>query len=115
MGKTGRSVGRSYMAALDALIPVEASVSGLIASPSGVPPEGHRKIIKDRYDGAMKYLISPEEDSSGNPLPKSKLTRYVDKQVEWAKAVETYAKAQELQQGMARSRSFSLNCKLNMG
>ena len=103
MGKTGRSVARSYIAALDALIPVEASVSGLIANPTGVPPEGHRKIIKDRYDGAMKYLISQEEDAAGNPLPRSKLTKYVEKQEMWAKAVEAYAVAQERQQGLSLS------------
>jgi len=31
MGHTGKSVARSYMAALDCLIPVEASISGSIA------------------------------------------------------------------------------------
>lgn len=107
MGKTGRSVARSYMAALDALIPVEASVSGLIANLSGVEPEGHRKIIKDRYDGAMTYLKSQEEDATGNPLPKSKLTKYVEKQDMWAEAVEKYAIVQERQQGEPLSRSVS--------
>ena len=99
LGKSGKSVARSYLSALDLLIPVEASVSGLIASPSDTPPEGRRKIIKDRYDAAMTYLKSYETDDSGNALPKSKLTKYVEKQDLWAKAVEGYAIAQERQQG----------------
>ncbi|MCJ1379935.1 hypothetical protein MMC17_003038 [Xylographa soralifera] len=102
MGKTGKSVARSYISALDLLIPVEASVSGLIASPSNTSQdlelEGRRKIIKDRYDGAMKYLTSYEADTSGFEHPKSKLARYVEKQETWAKSVEMYALAQERQQ-----------------
>ena len=99
MGKTGKSVARSYMSALDLLIPVEASVSGLIANPGETAPEGRRKIIKDRYDTAMNYLKSYETDEPGPDPPKSKLKRYVEKQEVWAKAVETYAIAQERQQG----------------
>ena len=99
MGKTGKSVARSYLSALDLLIPVEASVSGLIANPSETPPEGRRKIIKDRYDTAMTYLKSYETEDSGPDRPKSKLKRYVEKQEVWAKAVEAYAIAQERQQG----------------
>ena len=99
MGKSGKSVARSYSSALDLLIPVEASVSGLIADPSNTPPEGRRKIIKDRYDNAMTYLNSYETDDSGKSLPKSKLTKYVEKQDLWHKAVEGYAIAQERQQG----------------
>ena len=98
LGKTGKSVARSYLSALDLLIPVEASVSGLIASPSDKPVEGRRKIIKDHHDGAMKYLTSLEEDPHGNTLPNSKLSKYVEKQESWAKTVELYSIAQERQQ-----------------
>ena len=79
MTKTGKSVARRYLSALYLLIPVEASVSGMIANPSDAPPEGRRKIIKDRYDIAMTYLKPYEIDDSGNTLPKSKLIKYVEK------------------------------------
>jgi len=100
MGKTGKSVARSYMSALDLLIPVEASVSGLVATPSTTKAmDPQRKIIKDRYDEAMKYLKSPEEESTAQgTAPASKLSRYVQKQEAWAKAVEDFAVAQERQQ-----------------
>ena len=74
-------------------------MSGLIASASDTPPEGRRKIIKDRYDSAMTYLKSYETDESGGALPKSKLTKYVEKQEMWAKAIEMYSIAQERQLG----------------
>ena len=74
-------------------------MSGLIANPSDTPPEGRRKIIKDRYDTAMTYLKSYEMDESAGALPKSKLTKYVEKQEMWAKAVEMYSIAQERQLG----------------
>ena len=74
-------------------------MSGLIASTSDTPPEGRRKIIKDRYDSAMTYLKSYETDESGGALPKSKLTKYVEKQEMWAKAVEMYSVSQERQLG----------------
>ena len=46
----------------------------------------------------MKYLTSFEEDSGGNTVPESKLSRYVEKQKAWAKDVEMFAVAQERQQ-----------------
>jgi hypothetical protein len=46
----------------------------------------------------MKYLKSFEEDSVGSTVPRSKLSRYVEKQDAWAKEVEMFAVAQERQQ-----------------
>ena len=95
-------------------------MSGLIASASDTPPEGRRKIIKDRYDSAMTYLKSYETDESGGSLPKSKLSKYVEKQDMWAKAVEMYSIAQERQLGkqqklkrLSFSESYSHNRRSN--
>lgn len=100
MGNTGRSVSRSYQTVLDLLVPVEASVSGLIAGNSTEAPTGQRAIIKDRYDAAMRYLKSADEaDGVPQAVPSSKLNKYVEKQAEWTKAVELYAKAQKDHQG----------------
>ncbi|KAK1756581.1 hypothetical protein QBC47DRAFT_299400 [Echria macrotheca] len=95
MGRTGKSVARSYLAALDTLIPVEASVSGTIAlnKDKKLPPRF--ETIRNRYTSAMKYLTSNDEASG-----KSKLTVYVTKQDAWNKAIEQYAAAQQRQQGI---------------
>ncbi|KAJ3545289.1 hypothetical protein NM208_g2588 [Fusarium decemcellulare] len=93
MGRTGKSVSRSYLAALDTLIPVEASVSGTIALNKEKKLAPRFETIRNRYTNAMKYLTSRDEDSG-----KSKLTVYVRKQEAWNTAVEQYAVAQQRQQ-----------------
>ncbi|KAF3901320.1 hypothetical protein ABW20_dc0101226 [Dactylellina cionopaga] len=111
MGKTGKSVARSYLAALDLLVPVEASVSGMIAGANDAALDPRRKIIKDRYDSALKYLQSSEEGPSGGAVatingsvPKSKLERYVQKQEFWAHEVEKFTKAQIQHQDQAEKK-----------
>ena len=93
MGRTGKSVARSYLAALDTLIPVEASVSGTIALNKDKKLAPQFETNRTRYTNAMKYLTSNDEASG-----KSKLTVYGAKQEVWNKAVEQYAVAQQRQQ-----------------
>jgi hypothetical protein len=94
MGRTGKSVARSYLSALDTLVPVEASVSGSIAlnKDNEKIPE-HFKTIRNRYHNAMTFLESADERSG-----MSKLSVYVAKQEKWNQAVEQYALAQQRQQ-----------------
>ena len=102
MGNTGRSVSRSYQTVLDLLVPVEASLAGLITSDATpVPSTGQRKIIKYRYDEAMRYLKGQDdaEAANANVAPSSRLKKYVEKQEAWTKAVERYAAVQKDQQG----------------
>ncbi|KAL7946421.1 hypothetical protein V8C42DRAFT_357282 [Trichoderma barbatum] len=91
-GKTGKSVARSYLAALDLLVPVEASVSGVIGSESAVVTDERLKTIRDRYKLSMAYLTSTDDTPGGNG--KSKVDTYVQKQSIWAKEVAAYAQAQ---------------------
>ncbi|KAI9769288.1 MAG: hypothetical protein M1839_003765 [Geoglossum umbratile] len=102
MGKTGKSVARSYLTALDLLVPVEASISGLISAPPGTMIEGRKRVIKDRYDTAMRFLTSFEDNLDGKSTPKSKLSRYVEKQEGWANAVQSFAEAQQRQQDIIK-------------
>lgn len=90
-GKTGKSVARSYIAALDLLVPVEASVSGVIGTTDTVT-EPRLAVIKNRYNKAMEYLRSPD-DTPGS-VGKTKVDTYVSKQAIWAKQVEIYSQAQ---------------------
>ncbi|KAL6798483.1 hypothetical protein J3E68DRAFT_449402 [Trichoderma sp. SZMC 28012] len=99
-GKTGKSVARSYLAALDLLVPVEASVSGVIGNDTAVIKNEHLKTIRDRYKLSMAYLTSPDDTPGGNG--KSKVDTYVQKQSMWAKEVAAYAQAQA--QAMERSQ-----------
>jgi hypothetical protein len=93
-GKTGKSVARSYLSTLDLMVPVEASVSGLIggSDPKAVVEE-RLVVIRDRYNRAMEYLKSA--DDSPNADGRSKLGTYVLKQESWSKAVEAYTAAQD--------------------
>ena len=93
MGRTGKSVARSYMAALDCLIPVEASISGTIAMNKDKPLQPRFQIIRDRYNTSLTYLKSSDDHNPG----KTKLTTYVEKQEKWNHQVEQYAVAQERQ------------------
>jgi hypothetical protein len=74
------------------LVPVEASVSGVIgADPTAVTDE-RLKTVRDRYTKAMDYLTSPDDSPGANG--RSKLETYVLKQEFWSKEVEKYSKAQ---------------------
>jgi len=97
MGKTGNSVVRNYLNALDLLVPIEAPVTGITATPSTGNITGRRKVIKERYDNALAYLTSFEEDAGVKATNRSKLAKYVEKQENWAKAVQMYAEVQERQ------------------
>ncbi|PTB62270.1 hypothetical protein BBK36DRAFT_1163305 [Trichoderma citrinoviride] len=99
-GKTGKSVARSYLAALDLLVPVEASVSGVIGNESSEVTDERLKTIRDRYKMSMAYLTSPDDTPGGNG--KSKVDTYVQKQAIWAREVAAYAQAQA--QAMERSQ-----------
>ncbi|KAL3459170.1 hypothetical protein BJX64DRAFT_291423 [Aspergillus heterothallicus] len=102
MGRSGKSVARSYLAALDCLIPVAASVSGTIATPDDSTPLDPRlKTIRDRYNNAMNFLKSPDETDQS----RSKISTYVQKQESWNKAVEQYAVAQERQLSIVKQET----------
>jgi hypothetical protein len=91
-GKTGKSVARSYQATLDLLVPVEASVSGVIGSNSTVVSDERLRVIRDRYKAAMEYLTGLDDTPGANG--RSKVDTYVIKQSAWAKEVAAYAQAQ---------------------
>lgn len=99
MGKTGRSVTRSYLAALDLLIPVEASISGTISTENEQALDPQRRIIRDRYNKAMTFLSSVDKDTH-----KSKLSTYVEKQSAWSSEMERYTTAQAQQAKIAREQ-----------
>ncbi|MCJ1240206.1 hypothetical protein MMC14_008206 [Varicellaria rhodocarpa] len=88
-----RSVARSYLATLDLLMPVEASVSGVIGSENPAPIDGRLKIVRDRYLKAMDYLKSVDDTPGANS--RSKLATYILKQESWSKAVKEYSEAQD--------------------
>ncbi|KAF5716168.1 hypothetical protein FMUND_6511 [Fusarium mundagurra] len=91
-GKTGKSVARSYLAALDLLVPVEASVSGVVSNETGDITDPRLKTIRERYKYSMGYLTSPDDTPSGNG--RTKVETYVMKQSAWAKEVAEYQRAQ---------------------
>ncbi|KAL4403651.1 hypothetical protein CABS03_14911 [Colletotrichum abscissum] len=91
-GKTGKSVARSYLAALDLLVPVEASVSGVVSNETGNITDPRLKTIRERYKYSMGYLTSSDDTPSGNG--RTKVETYVMKQSAWAKEVAEYQRAQ---------------------
>ncbi|KAK3365596.1 hypothetical protein B0T24DRAFT_710717 [Lasiosphaeria ovina] len=91
-GKTGKSVARSYLAALDLLVPVEASVSGVVSNETTEVTDERLKTIRDRYKYSMSYLTSPDDTPSG--AGRTKVDTYVLKQSAWAKEVAAYQHAQ---------------------
>lgn len=80
------------MATLDLIVPVEASVSGVIGSEPSVITDERLKTVRDRYTKAMDYLKSPDDSPGANG--RSKLETYVLKQELWSKEVEKYSSAQ---------------------
>ncbi|KAF2745726.1 hypothetical protein M011DRAFT_504598 [Sporormia fimetaria CBS 119925] len=91
-GKTGKSVARSYLSTLDLMVPLEASVSGVIGGDPTAVVEERLRVVRNRYDKAMDYLKSAD-DAPGSE-GRSKLGTYVLKQSVWAQAVADYNKAQ---------------------
>ncbi|KAM0512354.1 hypothetical protein ACHAPE_008920 [Trichoderma viride] len=85
--RTGKSVSRSYLAALDCLVSVETSVS---SSEDDRMLTGRQSQTRDRYTQAMNYLTTSDSGESG----KSRLQTYVEKQESWNHAVERYNEAQ---------------------
>ncbi|KAL7917400.1 hypothetical protein ACQKWADRAFT_324685 [Trichoderma austrokoningii] len=79
--RTGKSVARSYLAALDCLVSVETSVSFSSSEDDRLLTE-HQSKIRDRYTQAMKYLTTSDDCETG----KSRLQTYVDKQESWNRA-----------------------------
>ncbi|KAF5021544.1 hypothetical protein F66182_6426 [Fusarium sp. NRRL 66182] len=102
MGRTGKSVARSYLTALDVLISVESSIASALAGDK--PLTDRQQKIRDRYQNAMKYLTS-KDDASG----KSRLKIYVEKQEAWNQAVETYNSAQYAQQKLDQDNKLTVN------
>jgi hypothetical protein len=92
-GKTGKSVARSYISTLDLLVPVEASVSGVIGNNTANIADERLRVIRERYNKAMDYLKSPDDAPDANG--RSKLATYVKKQEAWSKTVEAYSAAQD--------------------
>jgi hypothetical protein len=91
-GKTGKSVARSYLNTLDLMIPIEASVSGVIGGDPSVVVQERLMIVRNRYQRAMEYLKSADDTAGAEG--RSKLGTYVLKQEAWSKAVESYNVAQ---------------------
>jgi len=101
MGRTGKSVARSYLTALDALISVESSISSALASDK--PLTDRQLKIRDRYQHAMTYLTSKDNNSG-----KSRLSIYVEKQDAWNKAVEAYNAAQYTHQKLDQDNKLTV-------
>ena len=57
---------RSYLSTLDLLVPVEASVSGVIGSDPSVVVEERLMVVRDRYTRAMDYLKSADDSPGAN-------------------------------------------------
>ncbi|KAF4339605.1 hypothetical protein FBEOM_6481 [Fusarium beomiforme] len=91
-GKTGKSVARSYLAALDLLVPVEASVSGVVSNETTEVTDERLRTIRDRYRYSMSYLTSPDDTPAG--AGRTKVDTYVLKQSAWAVEVARYQQAQ---------------------
>ncbi|KAK7454896.1 hypothetical protein CaCOL14_005957 [Colletotrichum acutatum] len=92
VGKTGKSVARSYLAALDLLVPVEASVAGVVSNETTDVTDPRLKTIQERYKYSMRYLTGPDDTPSGNG--RTKVETYVMKQAAWAKEAAAYQHAQ---------------------
>ncbi|KAJ3938457.1 uncharacterized protein N0V96_011712 [Colletotrichum fioriniae] len=77
---------------LDFLVPVEASVSGVVSNESTDVTDPRLKTIQERYKYSMRYLTSPDDTPNGNG--RTKVDTYVMKQSAWAKEVAAYQQAQ---------------------
>lgn len=81
MGVTGKSVARSYAAALDMLIPEDAPIDTDKSTTN-------KTAAADRYVAAMKYLTSNAPNSS-----KSVIDVYVEKQQAYSEAMNKWEAA----------------------
>jgi len=96
---------------LDLLVPVEASVSGVIGNEVAELTDTRLKTIRDRYKLSMAYLTSADDTPGSNG--KSKVDTYVQKQSAWAREVQAYASAQA-QASMFFSRKHRFfSCELS--
>ncbi|RAL15379.1 uncharacterized protein BO97DRAFT_210257 [Aspergillus homomorphus CBS 101889] len=93
IGQCGKSVARSYMAALDRLVPVTAAGSNMHATNSTQALDLQFQAARDRYRGAMRYLESADERAQA----QSKISTYIAKQQAWAQAVQQYSEDQARQ------------------
>ncbi|RTE76712.1 hypothetical protein BHE90_008799 [Fusarium euwallaceae] len=85
MGPTGKSVSRSYAAALDMLIPEDAPIDDLDKNNTQTKNQA-----AERYVAAMKYLTSTVPNSS-----KSVVDLYVEKQQAWSDAMKEWDHAKQ--------------------
>ena len=81
MGITGKSVARSYLAALDMLIPEDAPIDTDKST-------GAKSAAAERYVGAMKYLTSPAPGSN-----RTVIDLYVEKQQAYSEAMNKWEAA----------------------
>lgn len=81
IGVTGKSVARSYSAALDMLIPEDAPIDSDKSTTS-------KTAAADRYVAAMNYLTRNAPKSS-----KSVIDVYVEKQEAYSEAMNNWEKA----------------------
>ncbi|UPK92186.1 hypothetical protein LCI18_003121 [Fusarium solani-melongenae] len=91
MGPTGKSVARSYGAALDMLIPEDAPIDDLDKSNDA------KNKAAERYTAAMKYLTSTVPNSS-----KSVVDVYVEKQQAWSDAMKEWDQAKQAARAEAK-------------
>ena len=87
MGITGKSVARSYNAALDMLIPEDAPIDTDKTTTS-------KTAAAERYVGAMKYLTSVAPASS-----RSVIDVYVEKQQAYSAAIDKWEAAKAKARG----------------
>ncbi|RFU76095.1 hypothetical protein TARUN_6167 [Trichoderma arundinaceum] len=102
MGHTGKSVARSYLAALDCLVPVETSIS--ISTANDGPLDNHQSKLRDKYTQAMSYLTADDI----NVPRRSRLQTYIEKQESWHQAVEHYNEAQRRHQKADQDKGLTL-------
>lgn len=96
MGPTGKSVARSYAAALDILIPEDAPIDTGNAT-------GARSQAAERYATAMKYLTSTVPNSS-----RTVVDVYVEKQQAWTDSMKEWDRAKQAAKG---ELTFSLRMR----
>ncbi|GLB33855.1 hypothetical protein LshimejAT787_0107390 [Lyophyllum shimeji] len=103
LGPTGRSVARSYDAALSKLIPAGTTVGVDVKDPKNLTEE------EQRYKKAMDYLLSRHPQHP----EKTRVQMYTEKQKAYTQAVEAKTKAfrEALEKAMNDPRYVSLDQK----
>jgi hypothetical protein len=87
MGPSGRSVARSYAAALDKLLPEDAPIDEDTSSST-------KSLAAERYTSAMRYLVSTAPNTT-----KTVVDVYVEKQQVWSDAMKEWDKAKQAARG----------------